>query len=425
MHLVVVGRERGRAHADRERGHVRLRDLGMDAVHRPRRAALLPHLRRARAGSPTTAPTTTRSTARRRTTTSSRSSRASSTKRSASSRSRRCSRSSTTTRPTSCCSAPTRSRPTTATSSRASRPCPIPAGPVMVANDFLNYMNVEATGGGGVERCEHGRVGRHRSGGRARHHHRPGDDDGPPPQRRPARLTGPGPGYEPSLRRSQDRRVDPHAPRRPRLQLLPVPHREERPRRGALPRQEDPARGEGAPAPPVRARQVEVGPVLAVHAPDVERQPRLVVPDRPAGDRGDRRVSIWPTVWLVGLSTVLSTIIGLLLGIKSAWQRNSWFDRLSTGVSMFTYATPDFFLGILLLAGVRVRAEPAPDRRNRESGRDGRRASTISGTRRSTCSYRALTLTIGYMGEYAIVMRSSLLEVMGEDFLKVARPRPA
>ena len=34
-----------------------------------------------------------------------------------------------------------------------------------------------------------------------------------------------------------------------------------------------------------------------------------------------------------------------------------------------------------------------------------------------------LTLTLGYLGEYAIIMRSSLLEVMGEDFIQTARAK--
>ena len=34
-----------------------------------------------------------------------------------------------------------------------------------------------------------------------------------------------------------------------------------------------------------------------------------------------------------------------------------------------------------------------------------------------------LTLTLGYIGEFAIIMRSSLLEVMGEDFVQTARAK--
>ena len=132
--------------------------------------------------------------------------------------------------------------------------------------------------------------------------------------------------------------------------------------------------------------------------------------------------AIWPTIWLVGLSTLLSTAIGLLLGIKSAWQRNSWFDRFATGVSMFTYATPDFFLGILLLAVFAFGFKVLPTAGITSPSASGGGLSQLVDEAKHLL-LPCLTLTIGYMGEYMIVMRSSLIEVMGEDFLKVARAR--
>lgn len=132
--------------------------------------------------------------------------------------------------------------------------------------------------------------------------------------------------------------------------------------------------------------------------------------------------AIWPTIWLVGLSTLLSTAIGLLLGIKSAWQRNSWFDRFATGVSMFTYATPDFFLGILLLAVFAFGFKVLPTAGITSPSASAGGISQIIDEAKHLL-LPCLTLTIGYMGEYMIVMRSSLIEVMGEDFLKVARAR--
>jgi peptide/nickel transport system permease protein len=58
---------------------------------------------------------------------------------------------------------------------------------------------------------------------------------------------------------------------------------------------------------------------------------------------------IWPTVLLLGLSTLLSTAIGLWVGIRGAWRRGSVFDRLSLAASLALYAMPEFWLGILLL----------------------------------------------------------------------------
>src|SRR5829696_8307749 len=58
---------------------------------------------------------------------------------------------------------------------------------------------------------------------------------------------------------------------------------------------------------------------------------------------------IWPTVLLLGISTMLSTVIGLWIGIRGAWRRESVFDRVSLGASLALYAMPEFWLGILLL----------------------------------------------------------------------------
>src|SRR5215211_3055908 len=73
---------------------------------------------------------------------------------------------------------------------------------------------------------------------------------------------------------------------------------------------------------------------------------------------------IWPTVLLLGLSTMLSTVIGLWIGIRGAWRRNSLFDRVSLGASLALYAMPEFWLGIMLLIafGVGVGSSPGCSR---------------------------------------------------------------
>ncbi len=126
---------------------------------------------------------------------------------------------------------------------------------------------------------------------------------------------------------------------------------------------------------------------------------------------------IWPTVLLVGSATILSAVFGVLAGIHSAWKRNSAFDRGSTGASMVTYAIPDFYLGILLLAFFAFWLAWLPTRGM--SSPDG-------GGILDTAKHLILpcaALAISYFGEYTIIMRSSLLEVLGEDYLVTARAK--
>ena len=57
----------------------------------------------------------------------------------------------------------------------------------------------------------------------------------------------------------------------------------------------------------------------------------------------------WPTVVLVGLGTALAALIGVLAGIRSGWERGGAFDRGGLYSSLILYATPEGWLGMILL----------------------------------------------------------------------------
>ena len=94
----------------------------------------------------------------------------------------------------------------------------------------------------------------------------------------------------------------------------------------------------------------------------------------------------WPTIALVGISTLLSTIFGVLIGIAAAWKRGSKRDYGLTSFTMATYAMPDFWLGMLLLVvfGVMLGLFPIGGIINAGSTATGHRAARS--TRRTTCS---------------------------------------
>jgi peptide/nickel transport system permease protein len=138
---------------------------------------------------------------------------------------------------------------------------------------------------------------------------------------------------------------------------------------------------------------------------------------------GDR---IWPTVLLVGTSTIASAAIGLLIGIYGGWRRGSAFDLGSLGGSLVAYAMPEFWFGILILlafaGGVGFFPAIFPTGGYQTAGAD------LTGFRHvvDVLNHMALpfiTLTVAYLGEYALIMRSSLLDVMGEDFVNTARAK--
>lgn len=135
---------------------------------------------------------------------------------------------------------------------------------------------------------------------------------------------------------------------------------------------------------------------------------------------------IWPTVLLVGTSTLLCTVIGLWIGIRAAWKRDGAFDRLSTGGTLILYAMPEFWLGLILILVFAQGAGPIPGIFP-TSGltTPGLDAGSFEGIL-DTAKHLVLpvaTLTLGYLAEYSLVMRSSLLDEMGSDYLTTARAK--
>lgn len=130
-----------------------------------------------------------------------------------------------------------------------------------------------------------------------------------------------------------------------------------------------------------------------------------------------------PTLLLVGLSTIASIILGIWMGIRSGWRRGSFFDRSSMISSLVLYSMPEFWLGMLLLLLFSTALHWFPT-----GGRISTNASDLS-----TMGYvldvanhvflPALTLALAYLGEFYIVMRSSLLDVLGEDYITTARAK--
>lgn len=130
----------------------------------------------------------------------------------------------------------------------------------------------------------------------------------------------------------------------------------------------------------------------------------------------------WPTIALVGVSTLLSTVFGVLIGIAAAWKRGSPTDYGATGFTMATYSMPDFWLGILLLVTFGVSLGLFPVGGISDPGSDAGGIALLL-DQAHHMFLPALTLTIAYLGEYAIVMRSSLLDTMREDYLTLARAK--
>jgi peptide/nickel transport system permease protein len=131
--------------------------------------------------------------------------------------------------------------------------------------------------------------------------------------------------------------------------------------------------------------------------------------------------AIWPTVLLVGSSTILSTVIGVWMGIRAGWRRGGRFDTISTGINNTLYAMPDFWLGMVLLIAFASHWAIFPA--SGMSSSVGATGLAGVGDVLWHLTLPCIVLTLVYLAEYSLVMRSSLIDELGNDYLQTARAK--
>ncbi len=119
-------------------------------------------------------------------------------------------------------------------------------------------------------------------------------------------------------------------------------------------------------------------------------------------------------------------MIGVYIGIRGAWKRGGRFDRFTTGTSLTLYAMPEWWLGLLLIAGLGVGFWFVPGL----FPTGGLHSPDVDPTSLhgifDTIWHLVLpvtTLTLAYLADYSLIMRSSLLDELGEDYLQTARAK--
>ena len=132
--------------------------------------------------------------------------------------------------------------------------------------------------------------------------------------------------------------------------------------------------------------------------------------------------AVWPTVLLIGTSTIASILLGIWIGIAQGWRWGSRFDRSMLGITLVLYSMPEFWFGLLMIMLFSVTWSIFP------SGGMVSPASSLTGLAHiaDILNHLALpffVLTVSYLAEYSLIMRSSLMEVLGEDFILVARAK--
>ncbi|WP_406274451.1 ABC transporter permease [Streptomyces sp. NBC_00191] len=130
------------------------------------------------------------------------------------------------------------------------------------------------------------------------------------------------------------------------------------------------------------------------------------------------------TLLLTGVAVVIYSAIGLWLGTRSAWRHGSTGDRLNTGVALTLWSVPSFWLGLLLIITFSVGVGPIPGlfpTGGMESGDATGFAYAVDVAHHMVLPVITL-VAVGY-AQTLLVMRSSLLDEMGSDYLTTARAK--
>lgn len=127
--------------------------------------------------------------------------------------------------------------------------------------------------------------------------------------------------------------------------------------------------------------------------------------------------TIGPTAELMFASLVWAIPAGLVLGTLAAVNRGRIADRLIVAISVAGVSMPVFWFGLLLIQYVGTALELLPFQ-----GRAGP-LWTIDGLRH--VALPAITLGGVFVGPVARMTRTSLLEVLGADFVRTARAKGA
>lgn len=123
----------------------------------------------------------------------------------------------------------------------------------------------------------------------------------------------------------------------------------------------------------------------------------------------DQLIARFPvTLKLAAFSMALAIPLGLILGVVSATRRGTWTDRLTMVLAMTGTSLPIFWLGLLLLWAFSVQIGWFP------VGGDG-------GLRHYVLP--AIALGTGPLGLIARLVRSSLLDVFEENYIRTARSK--
>jgi peptide/nickel transport system permease protein len=134
----------------------------------------------------------------------------------------------------------------------------------------------------------------------------------------------------------------------------------------------------------------------------------------------------WPTLVLLSATTLVAAVIGVRVGIRAGWKRGGPFDKVSTAVTLLFYATPEFWLGLLLIllfsSGIGPFPALFPSGGVIDSGLEPLSFDGAVSIAEHTV-LPASALAAVYLAEYSLIMRASIIDELSQDYLTTARAK--
>ncbi len=123
-----------------------------------------------------------------------------------------------------------------------------------------------------------------------------------------------------------------------------------------------------------------------------------------------------PTAMLALTTILFSVLVAVPLGVLAAWKSGSWIDRFVMVLSVLGFSVPVFVMGYFLIFNFSITLRWFPVQGYTSPFVDPWRFMT-------QITLPTLTLSFIYVALIARITRASVMEILGEDYIRTARAK--
>ncbi|WP_165985182.1 ABC transporter permease [Streptomyces sp. YIM 98790] len=129
------------------------------------------------------------------------------------------------------------------------------------------------------------------------------------------------------------------------------------------------------------------------------------------------------TLLLTGTALVLAAGLGVWIGARAGWRQGSRFERSQVGIALTLWSAPTFWLGmiVIIVFSVKLGLFPVNGMHSARGVADGFWPEAVDVAHHLVLP--ACTMAAVIYAQYVLIMRSSILEEKGNDYLTVARAK--